>query len=163
MSSIKKLYHGSHYWTTLLRPGIHYTEKEVFWDETESNRFLYASPDKDECIVLGWASAIEKHYEMDEFHHENKSIRILLKEETPPLKKLLDLAVFLYEITVKPEDKWINVNNKVNSIDNEYKTPNEIEYDKVEKIDIPKHLSTFKISLQCSQKTKSNQPLYTFW
>ena len=40
-----KLYHGTGFNDLVLKPGYEHTGKEIKWDETESNRYLYATAD----------------------------------------------------------------------------------------------------------------------
>lgn len=120
----KKLYHGSGFNDRVLKPGFEHTDIEVHWDETESNKFLYATTDKESAIGLGWASSIEKSFELDRFKIEPDTIIIELspKHQSATLRELTACPVFLYTLTPKPADQWVLVDNAVNNFQTEYKT-----------------------------------------
>ena len=124
-----KLFHGSAYNDRVLKPGFEHTGIEVHWDETESNRFLYATTDKESAIGLGWASSIEKSFELDRFQIEGDTLTIQLspKHQSVTLRELLECPVFLYTFKPKAEEHWELVGNKVNNFHVEYKTKTTIK------------------------------------
>lgn len=54
------LYHGSYYATDTLRPGFEHSQTEIRWDHGQSNRYLYATPQRDLALAMGYASALEQ-------------------------------------------------------------------------------------------------------
>lgn len=133
-----KLFHGSAFNDRILKPGFEHTGVEVRWDETESNRFLYATTDKDAAIGLGWASSIEKSFELDRFKFEGDTLVIELspKHQGVSLRDLLACSVFLYTLKPKPEDQWVLVDNAVNNFKSEYKTQATIKVNPPTRIDL---------------------------
>lgn len=130
----EKLYHASGYWQLMLRPGFHYTGEEVFWDETESNKFLYAGEDKDFVTDMGFASVIEKSYNLESFHSDKNKIEIRLRANSAPLtvSKIKLLSIYLYEMRFKKSDKWVPV--ETHNTEKEWKTKNTVSYVSVKQI-----------------------------
>ena len=123
----KTLYHSSNYIaTSVLKPGFEYTGKLVEWDEGESNKYLYATTDKEAAISLGFASAIEHTYLLDGFHTDGDKIEIESPAKNLSLTDLQKLKVQLYTIKVEVGQDWIKNNNLTNHLDTEYKTDNHI-------------------------------------
>lgn len=145
------LYHGSMYQASILKPGFEHTQEEVTWDVTESNRYLYATTEKDTAILLGFASAIEHTYGLDYFHTQGNEIVIDLapdknnKKQIVKLDQLLNLPVYLYEIRPTGRHHWEHNKNEQNKLDTEWKSNRHILPSKVEKIDIRKHFKDYKI------------------
>lgn len=129
---MKYLYHGSKFKQDSLKPGIHYTGNITRWDETESNEYLYATPDREEAIRQGIASTIEKMFDIDRFELNKK--HMLLKyspdaKKLPSLDAIMGLTIYLYTIHYRKEDGWMVVNNKVNGLgDREYKTAHSLSH-----------------------------------
>lgn len=119
-----KLYHGSKYSHTELKPGIKHTGEKKQWDETESNEYLYATTSKDDAIGMALASTVEQSYLLDRFQHHDNVIRITVAEgkEMPTLEDLLKLKVYVYTIEFDSKDGWEKVKNQHNNMDGEYRT-----------------------------------------
>lgn len=128
MSSLPKhpnrLFHSSAFAVTELKPGFLITGEEVRWDETESNKFLYATEDKDFASQMGFATAIDKHTMMNEFHSKDDLIEIVLDKESQPMSRglLKTINYYLYTIRFRLGDKWIKNENPINNAPNEWKT-----------------------------------------
>lgn len=117
-----KLYHGSGFCQTELKPGIHHTGELVQWDKTESNEWLYATTLMEEAIAQGFASVVEKHYMLARFRSEGKHLTLVFDRQVPSQKDLEALQVFLYTLDWRVGDKWVKVDNLHNGMTNEYKT-----------------------------------------
>lgn len=148
------LYHGSRFKQPELMPGFNRSGKLVQWDETESNLFLYASSVKDVAIELGFASAIEKLFNVTRFRVENKEITI----ETELSISQNDLAhapVYLYTIACQAKDGWKKNNNEHNGIDTEFKTQRTIlNILQCERVDIKEWLKQYQVTLKNTGNTQ---------
>jgi hypothetical protein len=124
-----RLYHGSAFKHTELKPGFEHSGVEVNWDQTESNRFLYAQASKIETQLLGLASAIEKKYALARYQYRGKNITIEIDENKPlpTMSGIQALVVWLYEIDKRDEDGWVKSDNPHNNIHNEWKTTKTIK------------------------------------
>lgn len=153
LSLPQKLYHGSAYEQEELMPGFKHSKVPVYWDKYESNTYLYTTTHRDSAILLGFSSAVEKHYDLSYTHLDEQSRRIVLEfsGNTPPtLKELLQIDVFLYTISVR-EGVWLKCNNPFNNIDSEWKTKSTIPAGDIisrEKIDLPKILENYQITIR---------------
>lgn len=139
---MKKLYHGSGFIADELMPGFKHTGKLVKWDGTESNEWLYAAATREEAISQGFASTLEKHYNVGRFKSEGNKIYIEIENgKVPTEKEMKALDVYLY--TIAFSDAWQLVNNLTNGIKDEYKTKETIKDDILEreKLDIAKWFS----------------------
>ena len=159
--TLRKLYHGSGYIQKELKPGYMHTGEEVFWDETESNRYLYATTERGSAIELGFASAVEKAYPLKRFQSEgNKYIFTFEERPSPTLMDLKNLTLYIYDIRYAESSGWQKVNNKFNQMDTEYKTDQVIGSSlllNTEKVDIGDWLKNKQIII------KSEKPNYTKW
>lgn len=142
------LYHGSGYDQTELMPGFKHSGKIVQWDETESNEWLYSTSSKEEAIAQGFASVLEKHYNLDRYKSDGDLIIIeIATGRIPVTADLFKLDVWLY--TIQHDGRWRPVNNKHNGMKDEYKTKETIRdsiLDK-EKIDIAQWLGRKKVKV----------------
>jgi len=136
------LYHGSMYHTKLLRPGFDFSKVLVEWDETEDNTFLYATLNREQALLLGFFSGVEKLFGAVACHYKEKSIDLGFENKVGELKTF---NVYLY--TCKFNKDWSKVDNAVNSLQNEYKTQKRITPVKIEKIDILSWLSENNFSI----------------
>lgn len=139
------LYHGSLFEQKELMPGFKRSGKIVKWDQTESNVYLYATGVEDTAIELGFASAIEKIFDVTHFRCQGNRIEI---ETSAPITKaaLANVVVYLYKIAYKEDDNWKKNDNKNNGMTTEYKTHKDIyAIERCEKVDITKWLQRFKI------------------
>lgn len=118
------LYHGSAYLHTELKPGFLHSGIEVQWDVNESNRFLYATTDKNTAIELGFASSIEKAFNLHAFQSKDNDIKIVLDEvkSLPRLEDLFHLPVYLYTLRPRSLDHWVPNHNAHNGLTTEWKT-----------------------------------------
>ena len=143
------IYHGSMYQSAELMPGFKRSGKLVKWDKVENNMYLYATTNKEEAISLGFASAVEKVYGLDEYHTgEDNSISLKIAKKGITLNHLSDLEIYVYTIPVKHDDEWVLNNNHHNNINTEYKTTKTImDIGRMEKIDVKKWLDSKKVNL----------------
>ena len=117
------LFHGSNYSSGLLSPSFFITGKERFWDDTESNHFLYFTSDKMMAVYMAYASLLEGFYALTEFHLEEEKIRV--KTDFPfNIRETLQNTVYLYEVV--PDSSFVLVNNKINGLKNEWKTQKKV-------------------------------------
>lgn len=148
------LYHGSLYHQTELKPGFKHTGKVVSWDKTESNMFLYVTSDKDTAIELGFASAIEKMFNVTHF----RSVGNVISVETDQpitLKALAAVTVYLYTIRGLDKDGWLKNDNKNNGLTTEYKTDRTITViNSCVKVDLVDWLKTRTIEVRKPRQTK---------
>lgn len=115
------LYHGSMYCQNKLQPGFKHTGKIVKWDVTESNMYLYATSVRATAIELGFASAVEKMFDVTRFISKGDTIRIESTEDITE-EDLHKVIVYVYAIPNLQEDKWVLNDNDHNGITTEYKT-----------------------------------------
>jgi hypothetical protein len=119
----KLLYHGSTYKQDELMPGFMHTGELIQWDKTESNKYLYATSERETAIALGFASAVDKKYRMDRFSSDNNTFSFIIDENKLPSKSELEkLDVYLYEIEFDKGSGWIKNHNQHNGLTTEYKT-----------------------------------------
>lgn len=144
-----KLYHTSAYRTDTLRPSYQITGELVEWDETESNKFLYASADKAASIDQGFASLLEKLYALKRYVSNDKQITIYLYNKTiPKIEELYSKIIYLYIIDYDIGDGWVKVNNEHNNMKDEYKTSNIVPSESIlniEEINVKKWLGDKKV------------------
>lgn len=136
---MKKLYHGSGYSQDELKPGIKHSGKLVQWDGTESNEWLYAASSLEEAVSQGFASTLEKHFNVSRFKSDGNKITIEIeKGRVPTENEMKALDVWLY--TIEHTSCWRLVNNTTNGIKDEYKTQETIKESILskEKVDIAK-------------------------
>lgn len=154
------IYHGSAFNHEELKPGFKRSGKLVSWDETESNKYLYATTDRDAAVILGFASSLDKHYLLDRFiTNDNKIIIQLGNKPLPFLEDLLKIDVYLYQITFDEKDGWIHNHNEYNNLTTEYKTKNTIKSNivQVDKVDLKVYFKNKKI------KITDGKPEYSGW
>lgn len=121
-----QLFHGSMYEQNELMPGFKRSGKEVEWDGVESNRYLYATTDRETAISQGFASSLEKLFPMERFRTEGDDIHVYIKGAPPSNEQLKKITVYLYTLKDLPHDLWRKNNNKVNGLDTEWVTQNTI-------------------------------------
>jgi hypothetical protein len=142
------LFHGSRFKQNELQPGFNHTRKIVQWDKTESNVFLYATSVRETAIELGFASSLEKIFEIDLFRVQGKEILIECNAELS-MRDLATVPVYLYQLKCKEEDGWVKNDNETNGITTEYKTQRRItEIDLCEKVNIAEWLKQYKVSVR---------------
>ena len=144
-----KLYHGSAYKTELLMPGIKHTGIKVYWDETESNEYLYFTTSKHTAISLGFASAFEKKYGCEHYSDKDDGIIniVIDSNKIPTEEELQKLEVYIYTITVEPKYNILKNNNQYNDLKTEYKTKNNVAPDSMYLLDIKKWLMTHIVKI----------------
>lgn len=121
------LYHGSKYKHRELKPGFMWTGEEKNWDQTESNRFLYATKARDAAIDMGFASALEQDFLLKRI--QTRGNRVVITIESGPMPTRDDLkkiVVYVYKIDKKDADGWQEVNNRFNNMAEEYKSDKNI-------------------------------------
>lgn len=137
------LYHGSGFKQTELMPGYYRSGNLVEWDETESNKFLYVTTDREVAIGQGFASTVEKVFKVHRYHEDGMNIEIEIDKGPLPTRSDLEkIEIYLYTIEMKPADGWVKVNNKHNGLDTEYKSEETISRAIIdcEKVDMKKWL-----------------------
>jgi hypothetical protein len=143
------LYHGSYYLTDTLKPGIDHTKAEIQWDETESNKFLYASAGRQLAAEMGFASSLTQiGLEVRRFKTEKGIMTI---EGYSPISTTdIERVKQFYVYCIAP-DRFIPVNNKFNNAVDEYKTDQHIpkrEIIRVETIDAKAFLGQYTLELK---------------
>lgn len=144
------LYHGSGYKHPELKPGIMHSGELQQWDKIESNEWLYATTLMEEAIAQGFASVIEKHWNLARFQSAGDGITIIIDGPLPSLRELQALTVYLYKIDWDPSI-WTLVDNMHNGMTNEYKTKQVIgpkSIDSCEAVDLKKWLANKKIEIK---------------
>ncbi len=120
------LYHGSAYHAEhLLRPGIHYTKSSVMWDETESNEYLYFSPDVRDALLNAIAGWITKNgYLLDRFQYsvEKKTLRIECTDRLPTQRELNSGRIYCHTFRARDIPGLQPVHNAHNGMEREFKT-----------------------------------------
>lgn len=168
------LFHGSRYLTNVLKPGIEYTGKEVRWDKTESNRWLYATTNQSDAISFAVMSILEHLGFGGGYHfHDN----VLTIEEKEPKDGYLSLfkeqPTYLYTITDPKAHGFFKVGNEFNGYTEEWKTTKNVvvdepllvrvaEWAKKERILFKQADSGTKKSTGYSSITHSHSPL-KYW
>lgn len=146
-----KLYHGSAYEQNELMPGFLRSGELVEWDKEESNKYLYATTDREKAIELGFASSVEKQYPMDRFTAKDNSLHFVIDaKKLPTLNDLSKVPVYLYEIEYDTDSGWIKNHNPHNNMITEFKTDQVIESSMILrriKIDLKNWLKQKKVTI----------------
>lgn len=122
------LYHGSKFHHTQLMPGFKRTKVEKNWDNTESNKFLYATVEAQPAVGMGFASALDQSFMLKRFQHNDDVIRITIEEGPVPTKEdLAKIKVYLYTILYRQIDGWEKANNAHNNMSGEFRTAKTIK------------------------------------
>jgi hypothetical protein len=121
-------YHASAYAEKeALKPGFEYTGELIEWDQTESNKFLYATNDQEFAVDMGFSSALEKMLQVDKIETNTDFIKVYLsKNQKVPSQSVLEaITIYLYRISghVPMEP----VENSFNNAVGEYKYAGRIE------------------------------------
>lgn len=143
-----RLYHGSFYHANILRPGYEYTGIEVTWDQTENNRWLYATADRTLAIEMGFASALSQvGVNVDHFATEPGRMQVWSQPivDDAILKKIARL--YLY--TLKAEG-FQEVHNQHNNATNEYKRQDAVVPLSVEEICLESFLKGYDVKFRAS-------------
>lgn len=144
------LYHGSGYKHPELKPGIMHSGELQQWDKTESNEWLYATTLMEEAIAQGFASVIEKHWELARYQSFKDTITIIIDGPLPSMRELQALQVYMYKIDWDTT-LWVRVDNLHNGMSNEYKTKSVIGpkmIDSCEAVDMANWLKGKKIEIK---------------
>lgn len=152
------LYHGSMYKQNELMPGFKRSHQLVRWDKTEDNTWLYTSDNREDAIMLGISSAIEKKYLLDRYRYDSRNKAMILDISGPcRLEDLYKLEVYLYTIRAEKRDGWQLNFNPENNIVGEYKTQETIDGNIVrcEKIDVRNVLRDIEVKINCKTPTAS--------
>lgn len=115
------LYHGSGYKHPELKPGIMHSGELQKWDKTESNEWLYATTLMEEAVAQGFASVIEKHWNLSRYQSHGDTVVVIIDGPLPSQRELEALQVYLYKIDWDT-NLWAKVDNMHNGMTNEYKT-----------------------------------------
>jgi len=149
------LYHGSGYKHPELKPGIMHSGELQKWDKTESNEWLYATTLMEEAIAQGFASVIEKHWDLSRFQSASNEITITIDGPLPSERELQSLQVYLYKIDWD-QTMWVKVDNLHNGMSNEYKTKSVIGskmIDSCELVDLKDWLKGKKVTVKGKSAT----------
>lgn len=122
------LFHGSAYKQGELMPGFQRSGNLVKWDNTEDNTWLYSTSKREDAIMLGISSAIEKQYKLDRYHYDQKRRMLEITISEPITQRDIEgLQVYLYTIRADAADGWMANYNPANGIDDEFKTQRTVE------------------------------------
>ena len=159
------LYHGSAFNDEELMPGYKRTGILVEWDETESNKFLYATTSKKEAIKLGLASSIEKTFKLNKFKTEGDSIFIVIEGNELSYAKLCKLPLYVYTIRTTDRDGWVANNNEHNNMSDEWKTDQTIRgLAAIEHVDIKEFFKDYRVEIQYVDKRGNKiKPTFMSW
>lgn len=144
------LYHGSAYRQSQIEPGFNHSGELVKWDNSEDNTWLYATDDREDAIMLGISSAIEKSFKLDRYSYDEKKRTIRIEVSEPlTVKDIKGLHVVLYTIKADPKDGWMANHNPTNGIKGEFKTQRIIKDNlvKCEDVDVGRALLGIKIEI----------------
>lgn len=130
------LYHGSKYKHRELKPAFMWTGEEKNWDQTESNRFLYATKARDAAIDMGFASALEQSFVLKRIQTRGNNIVITIESGPMPTREdLKKIVVYVYKIKKVDADGWQEVNNRFNNMPEEYKSERVIPESSIELVE----------------------------
>lgn len=141
------LYHASAFKHDSLVSGFKRTGELVQWDNTESNKWLYATSDRAQAINQGFASLLEKMYLLDRYQSNGSEIKATFSNgQKPNIADLKNKKIYLYTIS-SVGDGWIKNSNEFNGLDDEYKTEQVINKSRfsVEEVDVGQWLSDKKL------------------
>lgn len=145
------LFHGSRYKQNELQPGYNHSRKIVKWDGVENNTFLYATSVHKTAIELGFASSLEKLFDITFFRVQNKEI-IIECATALKLKDLSQVPVYIYRIKCNAEDHWEKNDNKSNGLTTEYKTHSTIkDILSCDRLDVAEWLKGYRVMLRHSK------------
>lgn len=153
------LYHGSGFEQQELMPGFKRSGKVVKWDGTESNEWLYATTEKEEAIAQGFASILEKEFDVERYKTSGKNIEIhITGSRTPTRLAMGKFKLYIYTMPLLEGDGWRLVNNLHNGMKNEYKTKQTIEGEHLvcESVDVKGWLEGKSIILKVNGKISMN-------
>jgi hypothetical protein len=118
------LYHSSAYKQDELKPGFKHSGELVRWDGVEDNTWLYSCDKKQDAMMLGISSAIEKKWNLQRYKYDAKAHRLDIEVVGEDVSKsdIEKLNVYIYTIRPDAEDGWVENFNPVNGMNGEYKT-----------------------------------------
>lgn len=141
------LYHSSMYLQDELMPGFKRSGKLVEWDHMESNRFLYATTEREQALVQGFASAVEKTWKVVNFQARGRRITVTIDGPHPSVADVHGLQIYLYTIRFDPIDGWQKNNNPFNGMLTEWVTQATIQanIEQREALDVKHWLSSYRL------------------
>jgi len=146
------LFHSSAYKQNELKPGFKHSGVLVKWDKTEDNTWLYAADKKDEAIMLGISSAIEKKWDLSRYKYDAKTRRLDIEvcDQTITKADIEKLSVYIYTLRPEAEDGWVENFNPVNGLKGEYKTQGTIHDNilRCETVDVHAALRGYTINIK---------------
>ena len=146
------LYHSSAYKQTELMPGFKRSGELVKWDKVEDNTWLYTADRKDEAIMLGISSAIEKKWDLQRYKYNDKTkvLDIEVVDQHITKADIEKLTVWIYTIRPDAADGWVENYNPVNGLKGEYKTQGVVDSGivRVEPVDIHEALRKYTINIK---------------
>lgn len=133
---MNNLYHGSAFKHSELKSGFAHTGELMNWDETESNKFLYASTVESDALDQAFASEVERRYQTLKFvSTEDGHVTVYLKDEKlPPRSEIESIVAYVYVIKYLVADGWTKNNNEHNNLATEWKTPSTVPASSIKKI-----------------------------
>jgi hypothetical protein len=130
-----------------IKPGFHHTGEITEWDYTESNKYLYATTEKDQAIIQGFISACEKTWPVNRVLVRGNKITVGIEGNHPEINEVHALTVYLYTLNVHSDDQWEKNNNAFNGMTSEWVTQQTIR-ERIaarETINLPAWLSTKRL------------------
>jgi len=156
------VYHGSPHNQDELYPGVHYTGEIRYWDDEQSNQYLYATNDREGAVQMGFASLLEQRYPLDRFQVRGKKIIVYLEKGALPQKSdLKGTKVYLYTLLYQHHN-WEKLNT--NQGFHEYRTQETLDYDILsrESVDVETWLSGYTLSFAYTPAAEKVQYLYFY-
>jgi hypothetical protein len=146
------LYHGSMYQQSELMPGFKRSGTLVKWDGCEDNTWLYSTSDREEAILLGISSAIEKNAGLKRYAHTAGSqvINLEFYENPMSMEQIYRLPIYLYTVAGDKHDGWMPNYNASNGMVSEYKTQQTVSggVARCEAIDVRSFLHGWRINIK---------------
>ena len=148
---MEMIYHGSCYLKDKLMPGFERASVLMRWDQFESNKFLYATIDREQAIAQAFVDAVDKRYPLSQIVIGSDEIALKFSDYKLPSKlELSALDVYVYHIPFDREDlenPWIQ-NLTENGSNHEHKTEQIIRDFEVEKVNLEEWMHSKKLILE---------------
>lgn len=146
------LFHSSAYKQDELKPGFKHSGELVRWDGVEDNTWLYSCDKKQDAMMLGISSAIEKKWNLQRYKYDAKAHRLDIEvvDEDVSKSDIEKLNVYIYTLRPDAEDGWVENFNPVNGMNGEYKTQGTITENvlRCEPVDIIGTLRGYTINIK---------------
>lgn len=146
------LFHSSAYKQNELKPGFKHSGELVKWDGVEDNTWLYSCDKKQDAMMLGISSAIEKKWNLQRYKYDAKTHRLDIEvvDETITKGDIEKLHVYIYTIRPDAKDGWVENFNPINGMNGEYKTQGTIDENilRCETVDIINTLRGYTVNIK---------------